>query len=66
MHRRSDTAATDFEPALKEEFEPAVVVPRQRRHNTFLANFSPILFIEQVADTGEYSCSSLPKPKLGC
>src|SRR4030095_16163969 len=53
-------------PGLKEKFEPAVVVPRQCRHNSFLAHFSPILFIEQIADSYEHPCSPLPQPKFGC
>ena len=50
---------------LEEKFEPAVVVPRQRGHNAFLADFAPITLVEHVADTGEHSGSPLPKPKFG-
>src|SRR5262245_4904876 len=50
---------------LEEKFEPAVVVPRQREHNTFLADFAPITFVENVPDTREHSGSPLPKPKFG-
>src|SRR5262245_8121026 len=49
---------------LEEKFEPAVVVPRQRRHDAFLANFPPILFIKQVANTHEHSRPPLPKPEF--
>jgi ribosomal protein L19 len=50
---------------LEEEFEPAVVVPRQRGHNAFLANFAPVILVEQVSDTREHSGSPLPKFKFG-
>ena len=50
---------------LEEKFEPAVVVPRQRGHNAFLADFAPITLVEQVADTGEHSGSPLPESKFG-
>ncbi len=60
---RSDQTA--FEILLEEEFEPAVVIPRQRGHNTFLADFAPITFVENVPDTREHSGSPLPKPKFG-
>jgi hypothetical protein len=32
---------------LEEDFKPAVVVPRQRGHNTFLANLAPIILVEK-------------------
>src|SRR5882757_1317438 len=54
-----------FEPALEEKFEPAVVVPRQRGHNTFLADFAPITFVENVPDTREHSGSPLPESEFG-
>ena len=60
-----ETAATAFEPVLKEEFEPAVVVSRQRGHDAFLANFAPITLVENVPDTREHSGSPLPKSKFG-
>jgi hypothetical protein len=54
-----------FESALKEKFEPAVVVPRECRHYAFLANFAPVTLVEHVADTREHSGSPLPKLKFG-
>src|SRR6476646_7577257 len=54
-----------FESALEEKFEPAVVVPRQRRHYAFLADFAPITLIENVPNTREHSGSPLPKLKFG-
>ena len=54
-----------FESALEEKFEPAVVVPRQRGHYAFLADFAPITLVEHVPDTGEHSGSPLPKLKFG-
>ncbi len=53
------------EPALEEKFEPAVVVPRQRGHNAFLADFAPITLVENVPDTREHSGSPLPESKFG-
>ena len=53
------------ESLLEEKFEPAVVVPRQRGHYAFLANFAPITLVENVPDTREHSGSPLPKPKFG-
>ena len=53
------------EPLLEEKFEPAVVVPRQRGHYAFLADFAPITLVENVPDTREHSGSPLPKLKFG-
>ena len=50
---------------LEEKFEPAVVVPRQRGHYAFLADFAPITLVENVPDTREHSGSPLPKLKFG-
>src|SRR5262249_12078462 len=52
---------TDLELAKKEKSDPAVVVPRQRGHNALLANFAPIIFVEQVPDTGEDPSSAVPE-----
>src|SRR4029453_5762926 len=46
---------------LEEDFEPAVVIPRQRRHDAFLANFTPIMLVEKVPDAGENPNSPIPK-----
>ena len=54
------------ETPSEKEFEPAVVVPRQCGHNPFLANFAPIIFVEQVPDTREDSSSPFPESKFGC
>ena len=46
---------------LEEDFEPAVVIPRQRRHDAFLADFAPIILVEEIPDAGEDSNSPVPK-----
>ena len=51
--------------SLEEKFEPAVVIPRQRGHYAFLADFAPITLVENVPDTREHSGSPLPKLKFG-
>src|SRR4030095_11339691 len=53
------------EIALEKDFKPAVVVSWQRRHNTFLADFAPITFVENVPDTREHPGSPLPACKFG-
>jgi hypothetical protein len=35
------------ETPSEEDFEPAVVVPRQRWHNTFVADLAPVIFVEK-------------------
>src|SRR4030095_16943043 len=53
------------EIALEKDFKPAVVVSWQRRHNAFIADFAPVILVEQVPDTREDSRSPLPKLKFG-
>ena len=47
--------------SLEKDFEPAVVIPRERGHNAFFADFTPIVLIEKVPDTGENSDSPVPE-----
>ena len=46
---------------LKEDFEPAVVIPRECGHNAFFPDFAPIVLIEKVSDAGENSNSPVPE-----
>ena len=61
----ADRRYNSFKTALEKDFEPAVVVSWQRGHNAFLADFAPIILVEEVPDTREDSGSPLPKFNLG-
>jgi hypothetical protein len=50
---------------LEEKFEAAVVISRQGGHDSFLANFAPVILIEKISDTGEDSSPAFPKSKFG-
>ncbi len=64
-HRPQAGCYNTCETPSEEDFEPAVVVPRQRGHNAFLADFAPIILVEQVPDTREDAGSPFPKFKFG-
>ena len=44
---------------LEEDFDSAVVIPRQCGHNAFFADFAPVVLVEKISDAGENSHSPM-------